>query len=246
MIKKKLSLFLPNNYSSILSPVVFVIDFDNTLAVYDKHQILDRCKDTFPSLYIRPFLFEFLDYIKSINKNNIIILWSNGKSIYVYNMLLLLNIAQYFNHILTRDNCNESQKLTGSNKSFQYLIYKFPLYKKLRVILIDDLAKQNTKKENLYNSYDMIITVKPFTINDVIAIVKKNKQTMKKDNKYGDTTLLNLIIFLHNNLFYGYNDNNKIIKYKFYLDKNNTLNLHYNNDNNDDDKIFPIIIYRKS
>ena len=240
--------FKNDNFSNRLSPVLFVLDFDKTLAVYDSDGKLDPNAE-FPSVYTRPFLYEFLDYIKSVNKNNIIILWTAGTFDYISRMLLLLNISQYFHHILFRNHCKESQKRTGYQKSYKYLINLFPIYKHLRAILIDDLANWNVDRYNDKINYFRIISVKPFNIKDVQRFFFKSTTTSSSNNIRGDTTLLNVINYLDKKLFFSNNDDDicnvnsrgedvKIIKYKLYLDCKNLLSIsNCDNDNNDDDNI---------
>ena len=242
-------IFNNDNFSNRLSPVLFVLDFDKTLAVYDSDGKLDPNAE-FPSVYTRPFLYEFLDYIKSVTKNNIIILWTAGMFDYISRMLLLLNISQYFHHILFKNHCKESQKRTGYQKSYKYLINLFPIYKYLRSILIDDLANWNVDKYNDKINYFRIISVKPFNIKDVRRFFFKS--TTSSNNIREDTTLLNVINYLDKKLFFSNNDDDdicnvnkedvKIIKYKLYLDCKNLLSIsNCDNNNNDDDDNIPIL-----
>ena len=185
--------------NSNLSPYLFAIDFDQTLAKYDSKNEL-KTLDQLPSIYLRPFLFEFLDYIKSINSNNILILWTHGTEKYISEMLLLLNMSQYFNHVLSRNHCNDSKLQYGCIKSCHYIKKMFPEYVNYRSILIDDLADYNSGiiiDDNHSNrdgggGYYKIIRVKKFDI-----------QTIKQ-TKYGisDTTLLNLIKIFSKTLFF--------------------------------------------
>lgn len=150
---------------SPLAPVLFVIDFDNTLAVFDEMYILDsNSTNKLPSTYTRPFMYEFLDFIKSVNTNNVIIMWTAGTDLYIKQNLLLLDIAQYFDNVLSRNHCRESEKkYGGKSKSHEYLVARFPKYKRMRSILIDNLAFQNGSD----TGYSEIISVKPFTLWDV-------------------------------------------------------------------------------
>ena len=195
-----------NNDNNRLSPFLFILDFDKTLAVYDSDGLLMDPDAEFPSVYTRPFLYEFLDYIKSVNKNNIIILWTAGTFEYISQMLLLLNLPQYFHHVLFRNHCKESQKQTGYQKSHKYLINLFPIYKHLRAVLIDDLADWNVNKND--SNYFKIISVKPFNIKDVERFFFKSSVT--NNNIAGDTTLLNVINYLDVELFGHENDNDNI------------------------------------
>lgn len=149
---------------SSLAPVLFVIDFDNTLAVYDEMYILDNnSTNDLPSTYTRPFMYEFLDYIKSVNTNNVIVMWTAGTDIYIKQNLLLLNIAQYFDKILSRVHCHESKEKYNKCKSHAYLISLFPNYKRMRSILIDNLAYKNGSG----TGYSEILSIKPYTLLDV-------------------------------------------------------------------------------
>ena len=150
---------------SSLAPVLFVIDFDNTLAVYDEMYVLsDNSTNKLPSTYTRPFMYEFLDFIKSVNTNNVIVMWTAGTDMYIKQNLLLLNIAQYFDNVLSRNHCDESQKnYNGKIKSHEYLISRFPKYKRMRSILIDNWGYKNGSD----TGYSEIISVKPYTLFDV-------------------------------------------------------------------------------
>ena len=214
-----------------LCPYLFVIDFDKTLVYYDHSKHIDCSK----SIYTRPFLYEFLDYIKSINKNNILILWTAGTMRYVYEKLLLLNLSQYFNHILHKQHCDESKQETGVKKSFIYLKKKFPQYQYYRAIFIDDYAVYNSYSSSLNNdNYFKIITVKPFDYTDVYFYYHNRDK-----NNFGDSTLLNLIIYLKETFFdFNHNDNHHYSTqfYKLFFDaKTDSLSMAKCNANNNDD-----------
>lgn len=215
---------------SPLSPVLFVIDFDNTLAVYDELYILDNwTTNKFPSTYTRPFLYEFLDFIKTINTNNVVIMWTAGKDNYIKQNLLLLNITQYFHEILSRKHCEESLKLFGKIKSHQFLVSLFPQFKRMRSILIDNYAYENGYE----TGYSTLVSVKPFTLRDVVEtygafgkhadvirnteifLCSRGKLGLKRKRnelvlRLGDTTLLNLIRYLQERLFNIYKTYNNI------------------------------------
>ena len=150
---------------SSLAPVLFVIDFDNTLAVYDEMYVLsDNSTNKLPSTYTRPFMYEFLEFIKGVNTNNVIVMWTAGTDMYIKQNLLLLNIAQYFDNVLSRNHCHESKKnYNGKIKSHEYLISRFPKYKRMRSILIDNWGYKNGSD----TGYSEIISVKPYTLFDV-------------------------------------------------------------------------------
>lgn len=183
---------------SYLYPNIFIIDFDHTLAVHDSN-------DQLPSVYTRPFMIEFLEYLKKINKNNILILWTRAKKLYINKFVLLLGIANYFDHILSREECKISFKKYKCYKSFRYIIDNFPKYRNMRSFLIDNLAYKNgggkdelDNKDNDTNYYFKLLSVKPFTIDEV--------------NNGSDSTLLNLMLHLDEKFF---KDDN-VIKYKVY------------------------------
>ena len=167
--------------SYVLCPNIFIIDFDHTLAVYDSDRTLDPFGKS-ASVYTRPFMVEFLQYLKVINKNNILILWSRGKQYYISKMLLLLGICNYFNHILTRHDCNNSYRKYGCYKSFKYIVDKYPRYMNMRSFLIDDLALKNGGDD-----YFKLVSVKPFNLTDIEAGL--------------DSTLLNVMLFLDQSFF---------------------------------------------
>ena len=208
---------------SSLSPILCVLDFDHTLAVYDEHYILDEdVTDHLPSVYTRPFLYQLLDYLKSVNKNNVIILWTAGANSYIQQNLLLLNICQYFDHVLSRKHCHESRDKFNVRKSYQYLVETFPQYKNMRSVIIDNYAWCNSAN----TGYNKTISVKPFTIEDVVksfgafnvnpcdigdldSFIESKGKTGKEINTrhrtsetyLGDTTLLNLIQYLQKYFF---------------------------------------------
>ena len=205
------------NYSSdfplsALSPTVFVIDFDETLAYYDEDYILQdgtHPMDSHPSFYTRPFFEHFLSFLKSFNKNNILILWTAGTTCYIYLAIFIMNIAPYFYKILSRPDCEESLKQYGYKKAHAYLISKYPTLANMKSVLIDDQAHTNG-----CNEYDLLINVAPYNsdmvkrhiyyisnVNSYQFIINRMKMLMKgrKKNKnsnndtYGDCVLLNVM-----------------------------------------------------
>ena len=173
------------NYSNYLSPSIFIIDFDNTLAFYDEKLELD-ISDNLPSIYTRPYMFQFLQFLKIVNKTNVIILWTRGTREYINRCLLLLKIANYFDHILSRIECNQSREKYGCFKSFNYIKELYPQYSNMRSFLVDDRAIENgggPKK----SSYYKLICVKPFTIIDI--------------QNTTDTTLFNVMLYLDKSFF---------------------------------------------
>ena len=225
------------------SPVIFILDFDHTLAYYDMKRLLDiDFIDNLPKLYQRPFLFEFLNYISNVNKHNVIILWTAGTKSYIYKGLILSNIAHFFHHILYFDDCVESENKYGVKKSHSYLIDKFPQYTDLRSVFVDNWAMTNAGKSS---SYSYIYSVKPFTprkvvesygafnkpphlINNIDLFIKtkglRDSKIRKKENKdffkpeYGDTVLLALINRLDYEVFGGdkYINNNNYLHTKWF------------------------------
>lgn len=178
---------------SDLAPVLFVIDFDHTLATNDGDYLLEKTTTKHvPGTYTRPFMFQFLDYIKSVNVNNIVIMWTAATKFYIYQNLLLLNLVIYFNHILHRKHCKESEKKYGKLKSYKYLIEKFPRYKNMRSVLIDNFAWKNG-----YNSgYNEILSIKPYCLSTI-----QNSFLESRGLCLGDTALVNLILYLENRFF---------------------------------------------
>ena len=215
-----------NNIHSHLSPVLFVIDFDHTLALYDDDYWLDdNASGKLRSVYSRPFLYQFLDFLKSVNRNNVLILWTAGTDSYIKQNLLLLNIAQYFTHVLSREHCIESEKIFGVKKSHQYLVRKFPRYSNVLSVLIDNYAISNGSG----SGYCKLISIKPFNVSDIvnawgafgispvnICNIKKflktkgrsgttktykAKNCKNNNNNYGDTALLNTMEYLQKEFF---------------------------------------------
>ena len=178
---------------SHLSPVLFVIDFDQTLAVFDSDYEFDDGK--LQSFYTRPFLYQFLDYLKSVNKNNVLVLWTAGSDFYIKHALLLLNIAQYFDHVMSREHCDKSREVFGLKKCHKYFLSLFPQYSKMRSIIIDNYAWTNSAR----SGFTCLISVKPFNISDVAKIYKTNI--------VDDSTLLNVILFLQKSIFKEYSKN---------------------------------------
>lgn len=167
-----------------LYPNIFVIDFDHTLAVYDSDQrIPSSSNDQLPSLYTRPFMVEFLQFLKRINKNNILLLWTRAKKLYVSKFVLLLGIGNYFDHILSREDCKSSYKKYKCYKSFRYITDNFPKYSNMRAFLIDNLAYKNGGGGDTRGGYYFrLLSVKPFTLDDV--------------ENGSDSALLNLMLYL--------------------------------------------------
>ena len=216
---------------SHLSPLLVVLDFDHTLAVTDVEFALERdVSGKFRSIYARPFLYNFLDFIKSVNKNNVLILWTAGMEFYINHALLLLNIAQYFDHVLSRKQCDESKKDFGKKKSHRYLIRKFPQYRSMRSIIVDNFALHNSARSGYsavisikpFNFSDIVrglggFNVSPFCISDVYEFLKskgeRGKSTIADTGtminssyqlpNYGDTALLNLIRYTDKEFFHS-------------------------------------------
>lgn len=172
--------FWRSKHYSYLSPSIFVIDFDHTLAVYDGDQIVTH-DDQLPSVYARPFMFEFLEFLKRVNKNNILILWTRAKKLYISKIVLLLGIGNYFDHILSRGDCKNSYKKYGIYKSFKYILDNFPNYIHMRSFLIDNLAYKNGTGD-FTTDYYRLLSVKPYTLDDA--------------ENGSDSTLLNLMLYL--------------------------------------------------
>ena len=250
---------------SALSPVLFVIDFDHTLAVYDELYILEKnTTNNLPSVYTRPHMYQFLNYIKSINTNNILILWTAGTDSYIKQNLLLLNIAHYFDIVLSRKHCKESKKyFNGKSKSHAYIAHHFPQYKRMRSVLIDNFAHKNGSS----TGYTEVLSVKPYTLRDVVEMYgayniypEYISDTLEFVNSKGtsgyyttgvkkmvvyDITLLNIISFLRDrffNIYFSEDPTERQIKQatKYLLTvKNNKLvleKIHRGNNNNNNNK----------
>ena len=217
----------PRVYSH-LSPLLVVLDFDHTLAVTDTEFVLERdLSGKFRSIYTRPFLYPFLDFIKSVNKNNVIILWTAGTKFYINYALLLLNIAHYFDHVLSREDCDRSKRDFGMKKSHQFLVEQFPQYRNMRSVIVDNYALHNSRN----TGFSKVISIKPFNFSDIVrglgafeippvhicdvnAFMKsKGEDGFSKDYYfllddshnpyYGDTALLNLIKYMNGEFFLG-------------------------------------------
>ena len=220
----------PGVYSH-LSPLLVVLDFDHTLAVTDTEFVLERdLSGKFRSIYTRPFLYPFLDFIKSVNKNNVIILWTAGTKFYINYALLLLNIAHYFDHVLSREDCDRSKRDFGMKKSHQFLVEQFPQYRNMRSVIVDNYARHNSRN----TGFSKVISIKPFNFSDIVrgvgafeippvhicdvdAFMKsKGEDGFSKDHYfllddshnpyYGDTALLNLIKYMNGEFFLGDGD----------------------------------------
>ena len=176
-------------------PILFVIDFDHTLAVYDSElQLEDRAEgeEDFASLYTRPFMFQFLNFIKKVNKNNVIILWTKGQKMYIQRAVLILGIANFFDHILSREDCDLSKKKYNMYKSMEYINELFPDYRNMTSVLIDDYAFINGSgkpKYQLKSSYSELIKVEPYLIENVL--------------QFNDNVLLNLMLYLDSEYFFS-------------------------------------------
>ena len=165
----------------VYSPVLFVLDFDNTLAVADSKQLLQLdFTDNSWIMYIRPFLYEFLSYLRSVNKFNILVLWTAGKEQYINQVLILCNIAHYFHHILSYVDCRKSFEKYGAKKAYKYLIEKYPHYSHMRSIIIDNEAvynalgtrggENNEYERKTFKTYFKLYSVLPYTIRSVVQM----------------------------------------------------------------------------
>ena len=177
-------------------PILFVIDFDHTLAVYDSELLLEdnraEGEEDFASLYTRPFMFQFLNFIKKVNKNNVIILWTKGQKMYIQRAVLILGIANFFDHILSRKDCERSKMKYNMYKSMEYINELFPDYSKMTSVLIDDYAFINGSgkpKYKLKSSYSELIKVEPYLIENVL--------------QFNDNVLLNLMLYLDSEYFFS-------------------------------------------
>ena len=163
-------------------------------------------------------------------------MWTAGTEFYIKHNLILLNIAQYFDKILSRQHCDESKTRYGKKKSHAYLVSLFPEYKRMRSILIDNFAHRNGSN----TGYSEVLSVKPFGLLDVVMIhgafgvkpqhisdiekfitSKGNLGVSQQQHKYhhhpfpnhfyyfGDLTLLNTISFLQNRFFKIYYHSSK-------------------------------------
>lgn len=117
-------------------------------------------------VYTRPFLYQFLHYVRCVNKHNILIMWTAATRPYIYQNLLLCNIGHYFHHILTFSDCNESESKYGAKKAYSYVIDKYPQYANMRSVIIDDLAVRNTRSDQ--KTYSRIYSLLPYTLRTVV------------------------------------------------------------------------------
>ena len=201
-----------------------VIDFDHTLCYDDHRRLLDiNFMDQLPSFYRRPFLFEFLNYLRAANKHNILIMWTASPRNRILRALTLCGIAHYFHEVLAYDDCIQSQTTYGGKKSYQYLKRKYPDYAEMRSVLLDNFALTNAKEKAEEETYTYIYSVEPFTprrivqdygafgtdpwyINDVDDFIKTKGLRGKGPNPRptgggGDTVLLSLIRIMEQEVF---------------------------------------------
>lgn len=146
-------------------PTIFVFDLDHTLIYFDEEG------DIFitPSYYVRKYSHELLTFLKSLNENNLLVLWTRGTKEYAYDVLTNTNLGMNFNYVLCEEECQESIKYFQYPKSKEYL-YEFitntekPLgidkdtLDTYNCILIDDKAVENGA-----STYDEYIQIKPYT-----------------------------------------------------------------------------------
>ena len=153
----------------IFSPVLFVLDFDHTIAYHDSRRLLDiDFMDNNTRLYTRPFLRCLLNYVRCVNKHNVLILWTAGAESYIQRMLVLCDIAPYFHHVLTYQHCRESQDRYGTKKAYAYLKCRYPEYADLRSVLVDNLAVTNAVGGEDGETYTYIYSVEPFTPRKIV------------------------------------------------------------------------------
>jgi hypothetical protein len=106
----------------------------------------------------RPFLNEFLQWA---NQNCKISIWSAGEKNYVSNVVQNLFNNNSPKLVLSRDDCNECEKITYSLKNLEWLKDKMSeLDNKEQIILIDDL------QDNCTSNPDDSIMIKPFNATD--------------------------------------------------------------------------------
>lgn len=167
-------------------PTIFVFDLDHTLIYFDEEgDIL-----TTPSYYIRSFASEILTFLKKLDENNLMVLWTRGIKEYAMDALKNTKLGENFNYVLSEDDCKKSIRYFKFPKSKDYL-EKFICEVEKPVgldedsldsynwILIDDKAVENGGK-----TYDDYYEIKPY----LKSIVKKER----KDNKVYDTELFKL------------------------------------------------------
>lgn len=112
-----------------------------------------------------PFLREFLRYLHDLNKHNVVILWTATRRPYIGHNLMLCDISNYFHHVLTYQNCKESDARYEVKKARDYISHKFPQYRNVRSVLVDDRAFSNSR-----GKYSHVYSVVPFTIRTVVEV----------------------------------------------------------------------------
>ena len=135
-----------------------VLDLDNTLISAIKlsntlcmNKIICWTLDNYYIIYPRPYLRYFFRNI--VNKYRVAI-WSAGTKEYVNFVVNRILKPNFFNSIKNDktdftelefvwnlDNCNESKKLYGIEKSLEYIINNAKDIKKDEIIMIDDLLQ---------------------------------------------------------------------------------------------------------
>lgn len=147
---------------------LIIIDLDQTLVFFDEKSTVASNK----KYYLRPFCEFFLEGLHSrLKPNCLIILFSLAEKLYVQDALHKFNIFHYFDIVLTKEDGDNCLRQYGSFKNAEFIIHlpevkEFCLKKNPfnypYLVLVDDLAKENTKGEFLAIDYHLKIAISPF------------------------------------------------------------------------------------
>lgn len=147
---------------------------DETVLYYD----LECRVGKNPYYYLKPGIRENLYFCQKMN-GNLNVLWSMGTEDYVMDALTHLDVAKYFSHIMTRNECDESLRKYGANKSALYLADHLGIDNPCRVktMLIDDKAYENSKFKSLPAdmTYTHVLQPPPFDAKSCLAFLEQKK-----------------------------------------------------------------------
>ncbi len=145
--------------------------------------------DNYYTVFERPYLQKFLDYIFDNYKVSVFTAADNEYALFIIEKIILTKPDRKLEYIFTGPHSSISEMLYNSPKNLKMLWdnFKIPDFSHCNTIIIDDLNE--VKESNPYNS----IQVKAFEL-----LEKKKEEYIKPSNEYmekviNDHTLFNVI-----------------------------------------------------
>lgn len=157
---------------------IIVWDLDETILYFDSDTQIKKE----PYYYLKPGILQSLYFCRKIS-NCLNILWSMGQHDYVHDAVQKLNLHIYFDYILTRQECDESQQRYAINKAYLYLLdyLDIPQGTPIKSILIDDKAYENSQyklfKTTPDSTYTHIIQPSPFNHKSILRFLDNKKDS---------------------------------------------------------------------